>query len=274
MARIITELVDDGNPLCVPVERPNWATSITDVIQVKAEYSGKPLCAIFISNKSESDRFLVNRGTPGVGSEVYLGGVKRPFFAFDRSVDRDYFITPWQVYNTSGLDNTGGTLTEAAFTVDSSWSATYRGALQYWRIADLGTQPSGNPSSMGAYLALEAWYGDYPRLLSSKRDDWDISGILTVNTATNTWRNIVAGRQDWSLTSIDSSGISTLAWEIFGVIESWKNSSATRRRISLASGTGAFAQAGVNHYDAIEVDFSDSAAGSGYQLLTRFTARD
>lgn len=270
MARIIAEIVDDGNPLCVPVEKSNWATSINDVILVKAEYSGKPLTAIYVGNKSQADRFLVNRGTPGVGSEVWLGGSKRPYFALDRSVDRDYYITPWQVYNTTGLDNTGSTLVEAAFSISlGAWSPTYKGALEYWSIAH-----SADQSSMGSYLALEAWYGDYPRLLNEKRDDWDISGILTVHTATNTWRNIVAGRQDWSLTSIDTSGITTLAWEIFGVIESWKNSGGTRRRISLASGTGAFAQAGVNHYDAIEVDFSDSGAGSGYELLTRFTARD
>jgi len=274
MARSAFRQIDDGSPLCVPIVQRNWATSVNDTINVPRSFSGKPLVAIIVADNSQADKFLINHGSPGAGTDVYLAGVKRPFFVRDRSVDRDYTITPVQVYNTAGLDNTGGAMTEAAFNLtQSTWSRTYRGALETWGIAYGTNDTSKNVSNMGALLSLECWYGDYPRIHTPQRDDWDISGDLQIGTSTTTWRNIVAGRRDWMVDLIDQSGVGTLAWQIFGVNETYRNSNALRHRTSLAIGTGApMSFAGLVHYDVIEIDVVDAAGP--YNVNVRFTARD
>lgn len=251
---------------------PQWGVpngAAPQMGEIRMISAGLPLKALFIASHSVIDCALAFGGQ-SIIADACKFGVKMPYFVNEGQDHRKSIrLSPYQYFTSVDMSNSLNYL---------NWGGDGPlGAIEL-PINSLGAGGQVSTSN-GDLLAIDAYYGDYPRVLSGKRDTFQRDQYIAAVSAgvTTRFRQIVVGRERFKISTIHlGANLPGLVWTLYGCTETANNyvGGTNGRRTQLATGTGKFDYAGPVEFDAIEVDLNDPAFGADSGVDIRFSAWD
>lgn len=242
-------------------EEINWGLSHANMstpgtpqeIRVPTMAGGKPLVAVMFADQSQADKAYIETAS----KELFQFSTRHPYFHSEDYVANNKFliVSPYQYFSNVAI-------TDAVIGANGE---------MYQQSPEAKSQNVYGKN--GAFISLEAWYGDYPKNVDGRRSPQRrqcTAAVATVNAVI--FRNIITGRDAWEICVLDNSGLGTFIWNLYGVTENQRGLATPRQRDLLASGTGDMSYEGSRAFDAIELEAVD--AGGPYDVDISFTARD